>query len=226
MMKKGLSLFTEAPFTLPGVFFRSYKQLGLTDSQFLVLLHIHQFHHENHFFPTPTDLCERMTLTENECTTVLKQLLKSQFIKIEEQVADKIEETIQIAPLFERMYELAAAEQEEKTATSTKELEGKLFQSFEEEFARPLTPMEAEMISMWLDDDKHDVTMIQAALREAVLSSKLNFRYIDRILHEWKRKNIRTTGDAKEHSANFRKKAPKVGQAKPRPSYNWLEGGR
>ena len=40
---------------------------------------------------------------------------------------------------------------------------------------------------MWEDRDQHHPNLIQAALREAVMSGKLNFRYIDRILFEWKR---------------------------------------
>ncbi|GAA3327383.1 hypothetical protein GCM10020331_067100 [Ectobacillus funiculus] len=41
---------------------------------------------------------------------------------------------------------------------------------------------------MWQDQDHHTPVIIQTALREAVLSGKLNFRYIDRILFEWKKK--------------------------------------
>ena len=50
---------------------------------------------------------------------------------------------------------------------------------------------------MWIDDDHHDPVIIKSALREAVISGKLNFRYIDRILFDWKKNGIKTIEQAK-----------------------------
>ncbi len=58
---------------------------------------------------------------------------------------------------------------------------------------------------MWMDQDEHDPTIIKAALREAVLSGKLNFRYIDRILFEWKKNGIKTIEQAQQHAKSFAK---------------------
>ncbi|WP_143522316.1 DnaD domain-containing protein, partial [Pseudomonas sp. 2822-17] len=106
--------------------------------------------------------------------------------------------------LFEKMIlflNTAEVEQEH----NTKQLaEGKLFRRFEEEFSRPLSPMEMEMISMWLDEDKHTTDIIEAALRESVVSGKLSFRYIDRILFDWKKNGIRSVQQAKEHGERIR----------------------
>ena len=55
--------------------------------------------------------------------------------------------------------------------------------------------------------------LIKSALREAVISGKLNFRYIDRILFDWKRNGIKTIEQAKSHGRNVRqhqKQKPKV----------------
>lgn len=81
-----------------------------------------------------------------------------------------------------------------------------------------------------MDQDHHDAEMIRLALREAVLSGKLNFRYIDRILFEWKKKGLKTAEEAKEHSQHFRsrQKAPPSKEEtssykRQVPFYNWLE---
>ena len=109
--------------------------------------------------------------------------------------------------------------------------EGRLFQRFEEEFGRPITPMELEMISMWLDEDKHSPMMIEAALREAVISAKLSFRYIDRILRDWKKNGIRTLEEAKEHGERIRNRRLRSYESKneqrkrmQQPQYDWLRG--
>ena len=81
--------------------------------------------------------------------------------------------------------------------------EGEIFKLFEQEFGRFLSPMECESISMWLDDDGHSVEIIRAALKEAVLAEKMSLRYIDRILFEWKKKNVKTLSMLKDMRKNF-----------------------
>lgn len=76
----------------------------------------------------------------------------------------------------------------ERSSKQQVQAEKSLYALFEDEFGRPLSPLEGETLSIWMDQDHHDAEMIRLALREAVLSGKLNFRYIDRILFEWKRK--------------------------------------
>jgi DNA replication protein len=104
-----------------------------------------------------------------------------------------------------------------------------LYTCFEKEFGRPLSPFECETLGMWMDDDHHDPVIIKAGLKEAVMSGKLNFRYIDRILFEWKKNGINTIEQAKNQGRKFRQKQslkPNVkdeSQHSSVPFYNWLE---
>lgn len=79
-----------------------------------------------------------------------------------------------------------------------------LYDLFEAEFGRPLTPMEIETINGWLDKDKFPEPLIVAALKESVFAGKLHFRYIDRTLANWARQRIRTPEEAREYAARFR----------------------
>ncbi|OOP68849.1 DNA replication protein DnaD, partial [Heyndrickxia oleronia] len=93
---------------------------------------------------------------------------------------------------------------------------------------RPLSPLECETLAMWLDQDHQDPSVIKAALREAVISGKLNFRYIDRILFEWKKNGIKTIEQAKDYGNKFRQQRKKTtlvqkSDSKTIPFYNWLE---
>lgn len=109
-----------------------------------------------------------------------------------------------------------------------------VFLAFEEEFGRPLSPMECGMMNDWIDQDGIAEEVILVALREAVLSKKLNVRYIDRILLNWKQSGVRTAQDATEQARKFRQKyaptekvvSPPTSQEQtpqPFPFYNWLE---
>jgi len=75
---------------------------------------------------------------------------------------------------------------------------------FEREFCRPLSPMELETITGWLEQDCYKEDLILAALKEAVFTGKLNFRYIDRILLEWQRNRVQSVEQARTYSQRFR----------------------
>ncbi|NJP38899.1 DnaD domain-containing protein [Alkalicoccus luteus] len=234
MDEKLLNLLQEKPFVLPALFFKSYKQLGLTDEEFLLVLHIHQLSEEGVTFPSPEMLAGRMTADENNISSILRQLLRKGLIEIKEQPRSStamIQEEMTLQPLYRKMAESAGQPSEADGREQSEIEEGRLFQRFEEEFGRPLSSIEMEMISMWLDEDKHTCELIQSALKEAVISSKLNFRYIDRILFEWKRKGIKTPEQARQMTEEVRNQrkgtqAPPVKAARPHPGYNWLEGGK
>lgn len=222
----------EKPFVFPGSLFKHYKQLGLNDQQFLMLMHLDQLRQEGVRLPSPEQISQRMSAPKQECSKLLHELLSARFIEINEievETGQVIEEEISLRPLFEKLYDNKEENAFDAAQDSVKKVEGRLFETFETELARPLTPMEMEMISMWLDEDAHTPELIEAALKEAVISSKLNFRYVDRILHDWKRNGVRTIEAAKKHGEQVRKhhsanttqvKSP----AKPHPGYNWLEG--
>ncbi|WP_026696500.1 DnaD domain-containing protein [Alkalicoccus chagannorensis] len=215
---------------IPALLISHYKELGLNDAQFTALLHVIQWKEEGVELPSPHHLAERMTADEQECSRLLNGLCAAGFLQIEEMVIQQRRtECILTDPLYEKLYDYLCSEDQQQEDEERRMLEGRLFSSFEEEFARPLTPMEMEMISMWLDEDGHSPQLIEGALREAVISSKINFRYVDRILHEWKRSGIQTLDQAKEHGESVRrhhkKKAPQQSSVKPAPGYNWLEGG-
>ncbi|WP_379129318.1 DnaD domain protein [Paenibacillus sp. sgz500958] len=79
-----------------------------------------------------------------------------------------------------------------------------LFSIFEKEFGRPLSPMECETISGWVDQDHYPEELILLALKESVFAGKLHFRYIDRILLEWSRNRVKNAQDVKAYSQKFR----------------------
>ncbi|MFE4710097.1 DnaD domain-containing protein [Paenibacillus sp. NPDC056722] len=79
-----------------------------------------------------------------------------------------------------------------------------LFSVFEKEFGRPLSPMECETISGWVDQDQYLEELILLALKEAVFAGKLHFRYIDRILLEWSRNRLKNAQDVKTYLKKFR----------------------
>lgn len=104
-----------------------------------------------------------------------------------------------------------------------------MYQSFEQEFGRPLSAIEYQRIGQWLDEDHYAPDLIALALREAVLNQAYNLTYIDRVLLSWERKNIRTKQQVEEEQKRrkqilLQKEEVKSSEELPKVSlYNWLK---
>lgn len=103
-----------------------------------------------------------------------------------------------------------------------------LYQLFEKEFGRPMSPIENESIGKWIAEDNYDLDVIRLALRESVLNQAYSLRYIDRILLEWERKGIKSKQQAEK--AIVSRRNAKVAKQQPEPEeelpsislHNWL----
>lgn len=215
--------------TIPQALLTHYKQMSLTEQEFVLILHVFSFLEKGNHFPTLSELSDRMTI---DCTNTLRRLVQRGFIEIIEGFSEEgiRFEQYSLDPLWEKLIDQFQAQSNLKETKNNQELETDLYTCFEQEFGRPLSPFECESLGMWLDDDHHEPIIIKAALREAVISGKLNFRYIDRILFEWKKNGIKTIEQAKSYGRKFRQHQNSSVQkeeagtpAAPVPFYNWLE---
>ncbi|HLU23728.1 MAG TPA: DnaD domain-containing protein [Bacillaceae bacterium] len=216
---------------IPILLMEKYRQIGLDEKELIVLLQVISFIEKGNHFPTPEELSERMTITSKECSLILRRLIQLQLLKIEKDNSEEVRsEKYSVAPLWTKLADELMSEQKQKDLQTVLDEGQDIYTMFEQEFGRPLSPMECESLAMWLDEDKQDPVIIKAALRESVLSGKVNFRYIDRILFEWKKNGIRTLEQVKIHSAKFRQKPKTTAEQQLNnkksgtvPLYNWLE---
>lgn len=217
---------------IPQLFFQYYKELKITDDEALVILQLLAFHAEGNDFPTPNDLTMRMHFKENDISLKLQRLMQKGFLEITQGVDQngKLYEKFSIYPLWERILDCIEASSLKSDLQAQKNEEGEIFKIFEQELGRLLSPMEIETISMWLDVDRHSPAIIKAALKEAVLAGKVSLRYIDRILFEWKKKNITSIKQVQQYTEQFHQKTTNVPPKKAVTEkshkvsfYNWLE---
>ncbi len=217
--------------SIPHLLLEHYNDLHINEHEFVALLHIQSFLDAGDAFPTPQLLSDRMTLEIEDCAKLIGTLVRKRFLAIENRLDEEsgiLYEYCSLEPLWAALVGHLEKVDSQRETTDQAEMEGQLYKRFEQEFARPLSPIEAETLSMWFDQDQHSTELILAALREAVVSGKLNFRYIDRILFEWKKNGVQTVEQAKAHSERFRKKVPQErkkneGQQKNIPGFHWLE---
>jgi DNA replication protein len=229
--EKMIEWMVQGTVSIPNLLFENYAKMGLNEQEFMVLLHVYKYLENKQPFPTPDEIASKMSIQGSECSNILRKLLQHGYLTIEDDGQQEvITESYSLKPMWEKLYYIFAEESIAQKQTNQKQSETNLYQVYEKEFGRPLSPLECETLGIWIDQDEHQPDLIVAALREAVLSGKLNFRYIDRILFEWKKNNVKSVDEARQRSQSFRKhqqrKKTPMSDADSKgtiPFYNWLE---
>jgi len=197
----------EGSTAVPQSLLKHYRGLNLSEIDVMLIVHLISFlEKEGKQFPTIEEIQSRMSAPPDKVIASLQKLLKEDFIRIEEET-DPLSgikyERYNLEPLYRHLAERAVEELERELAADPAARDD-IYTAFEQEFGRPLTPMELETITAWLDKDRYPEELVRAALKEAVFSGKVHFRYIDRILLDWNRNRIATAEQAKQYSKQFR----------------------
>ncbi|MFC4808540.1 DnaD domain protein [Paenibacillus sp. GCM10023250] len=209
---------------VPAGLLRAYRGVGLSDADMMLMLQLMLFRQvEGVDFPTPEQLAERLGIAPKAAHGQLGRLIKEGLLAIDEEadpVSGIVIERYNWTGFLIRGAEWLADEARRSVGAEREAQSGRssaaqpdaaewtkpadLYTAFEQEFGRPLSPMECETISAWVDQDRYPDELIRFALKEAVFAGKLHFRYIDRILIEWSRNRVTNTDEAKAHTQKFR----------------------
>ncbi|TVY02360.1 DnaD domain protein [Cohnella terricola] len=222
--------YMDGSVSIPYAILRTYRALKLNDTEGMLLLHLLAYRQlEQNEFPTIEQLQERLGCSPSLVAQTMQKLMKLGFVTIDE-VYDPLtgvqSEKYNLSGLFRAIGVLLAAGelplragregagglsgQSEAAAagtippTSAAVAPRNLFVLFEQEFGRPITPTEYEIMNGWLDQDQYPEELIRFALKESVFAGKLSFRYIDRILLEWSRNRVTNVEEARLHGQKFR----------------------
>lgn len=216
--------------TISQLFFQHYKKCDIQDNEALLILHMLAFIEKGNHFPTPDDLVERSHFSHDQVSQHMQRLFQKGYLSIQQRYDENgiLFEAFSFHALWNRLIDYILSEKTSKKVLTQKEQEGEIFRLFEQEFGRFLSPMESETITMWMDQDQQSPELIRAALKEAVLGQKMSLRYIDRILFEWKKKNVKTMKDVEKQASQFRTVPERTAPTQPEktnkiPFYNWLE---
>lgn len=224
--------YLDGAVSIPYALLRTYRALKLSDTEAMLLIHLLAFRQlEQNEFPTIEQLQERLGASAAVVGQAMQKLVKQGLVGIDEVVDPETgvqSDRYNLTGLFQKIGALLAAgelplrtggggtgtvtakdwaEQSSRPSGSKTAVFGgapNLFAVFEQEFGRPLTPMEVETISAWLDKDEYGEDLVLFALKESVFAGKLSFRYIDRILLEWRRNRVKTVEEARAYTQRYR----------------------
>lgn len=168
-----------------------YKRLGLSEIDLSVLLMIRHLVKQDNDFVGAEQLSLKMSLPIGEIDKTLVSLMDRKFIEynnVNKSLSISLEPTYK--KLFNEfkktIFEMDALENSEEKTNSLKNI----YQAFEKELGRSLTPLEFSMINEWVNYGFSDTTIIDA-LKEAISNKKKSLRAVDKILLAWQTRDDR-----------------------------------
>lgn len=180
--------------TLSNLVIENYRKIGLSDEEFLFWLQLYRSQAKGDLFPDLVSISEIMGKPKALIFQLLNELVSKGCIRIDTKKNEQgqMMDTYDLLPIFQKIEAVQKNQTTQNQLQSEEEAVKQLYQNFEKEFSRPLSPIELEMISQWLETDNYKPELIRLALKEAVLNQAYSLKYIDRILLAWERKNFTT----------------------------------
>ncbi len=200
--------------TIPKYIFLNYNKLNLTAEEFIVLIYL--LNNNGVIIFNPKVIAQELNLDVKKILELINSLSNKQLLSIE-LMKNKLgitEEYISCDLFYKKLSLFMMEELNNDVKVNTN-----LFELFENEFGRTLSPMEYEIIGGWNKEGFSDELIIEA-LKEATFNGVSNLRYIDKILFEWKKKGYKTVLDVKKNNIKRNKKEEKIEIF----DYDWLNG--
>ncbi|MBP3461777.1 MAG: DnaD domain protein [Bacilli bacterium] len=209
MMDKFINILKDGTISIPKILLLKYKELKLKEKDLVVLIYI--INEKKETF-NPEKIGRDLNLKIPEVLEIIENLNNADLISIVTRKSNNvIEEIIDMSSLYKKLAYLVINEEKKEKEKSN------IYDNFEKEFGRTLSPIEYELISGWLDNYNEEI--IKCALKEAVWNGVSNLRYIDKILYEWKKKGINSKDDVEKDRKQFKKNNTKKTEMF---DYDWL----
>ena len=171
---------------IPNYFIKYYKKFDLENNELLMLIYLLNCNEK--LILDNKKISKDLYLEENEVLNIISSLIEKNYISIEMSKNNGIIEEYISLDLFYEKINSYLIENDKKDNSSD------IYSKFEKEFGRTLSPVEYETISKWIESNI-PLELIEAALKEAILSGVNSIRYIDKILFEWNKKGYKTSSD-------------------------------
>ncbi|WP_317326750.1 DnaD domain protein [Turicibacter sanguinis] len=180
-----------------------YKELELNEQEFVFICLLANLIQMNPGGWTFADISKQMTLDDGSCSLLFIGLVERKYILVSSKTDEfgKRFEEYSLSPLFTRIEKHLKQKKNQSKSTQREEI----FTLLEQEFGI-LSPLDIETIHMWMTEDNFDPELIKLAIYEVNANQIKSIRYIDKILLEWKKKNITTVEEAKRQLIQFRQR--------------------
>ena len=167
----------------------NYKKLKISENELAIILMIDHLVGQGNPFITADLLSLKMSLDIREIDSLIADLLTRGFM---EYATLNGKTVTTLNPLKEKLYrEFQITISKENEAKSNERINTELnniFETFQNELGRALSPLEISRIREWVALGYNDETIINA-LKEALSKGKKTLRSVDKILLSWAKRD-------------------------------------
>lgn len=180
----------------------TYKRLGFDESTYAFLVLFAKFMKEKPSDWSLAEVTEMMTIDAHTCSQIFMELIHEGLLLVEskEDEQGRRSESYSLAPLFLKIDAVLKSEANVCRKHDLQALSEKIEQLF-----GVLSPRDIELVQMWMSEDGFEVSLIELALAEMQMHDIRSLKYVDKILLNWKQKNIYTVDEAKRSLIDFRR---------------------
>lgn len=177
LIKKNIIDFSE-------LVLNNYHKIGLDETDAIILIKLQYLLKKNITFISAARLSDMLSISPRTTAKRLNKLIESGFIRMELITGNNGKETesFNLDYLVERILLNDYEEQEALNKSNGLSVEAKIVKLFEEEFNKPLSVLDIQTITKWLNEDHYTFEEIQDALFESIKMRKLSIKYVDGIL--------------------------------------------
>ena len=211
------NVIKDKPIVIPRFLFKNYKKIGINEEELVILIYMIDF--GDKVIYDPDFFVRELGMEKYKAMELINSLIEKSLVslKVENNDDGKMEEYLYLDGFYNKLFSvLLDCVQDENRKNMDSSV---LFDIFEQELGRTLSPMEIERIKEWLDDNFTEELVIEA-LKEAVFKNAKSMNYINTILYNWKQKGIKTREEALNDKRNYRNNKK---TSAPVFDYNWLE---
>lgn len=161
-----------------------YRKLKLNENELAVVLMIDHLLGQKNTLITPDLLSMKMSLSSKELDKIFVDLIERGYLLFDTGKNIKVS----LKPLKKKLYDVFEKALEKERETKMSEQKSKalqnIYQVFEKELSRPLSPLEISLIGEWVDYGFSDEIIIEA-FRQALSKGKKTLKSVDKILLQW-----------------------------------------
>lgn len=177
LMKRNIIDFTE-------LVLNNYYKIGLDEVDAIIIIKLKYLLDRQITFIHPKKLSDMLSVSSQTTTKRLNNLIDKQYVKMEliKNGNGKETESFNLDYVIEQIIKADFEDKIYEASDQNDNIESRLVTLFETEFRKPLSVLDIQTITKWLNEDNYSFEEIKNALFEASKARKLSIRYVDRIL--------------------------------------------
>jgi DNA replication protein len=177
MIKKNIIDFTE-------LVLNNYHKIGLDEIDAIIIIKLHYLLNKQITFIHPRKLSNMLTISPTTTAKRLNNLIERKYVTVSlvKNGNGKETESFNLDNVIELIVKADFDEKIQEDSLVTSNIVTRLVQLFETEFRKPLSVLDIQTITKWLNDDQYTFDEIKNALFEASKMRKLTIKYVDKIL--------------------------------------------